>query len=95
MCVIDCSNPYDVFVNNYVHQVSQTFVYRGIDNLLDEIIINDYISIVDIKDAYHAVAIHPSDRYYSGFGIWGGNICRQPHLYGPLQYVYFYIIEVI
>ena len=55
--MVDCSRPYNLLVNNYVEEVSQTFSNKGFDNLIDQIITYDYIAIVDIKDAYRAVSM--------------------------------------
>ena len=93
-CVVDCSRPYNLSVTNYVEKVSRTFSYKGIDNLIDQIVTYDYIAIVDIKDTYRAVSIHPLDRKKTGYivGFGGGvtDIDRQSHLYGIIfESVYF------
>ena len=68
-CVVDCSKAYNLSVNNYVDEVSQTFSYKCADNLVEQIVASDYIAIVGIKDAYRAVSIHPSDRQRQGI-LW-------------------------
>ena len=40
-CVVDCSKPQELSVNNYVNQVCQTCYYKGVDDLVDEIVIDD------------------------------------------------------
>ena len=53
-------------VNNYVAQVCQTYSYKGIDDLVDEIIIDGFISVIDMKDVYRVIAIHPIDKPRQG-----------------------------
>ena len=48
-CVVNCSKPQELSVNNFVDQVCQTFSYKGIDDLVKEIITDDFIAVVDIK----------------------------------------------
>lgn len=60
--IIDCSKPEGGSINNYVNEVSAPFSYQGVDDLVGEMARNDYIAMIDIKDAYRAINIHPSDR---------------------------------
>ena len=61
-CVIDCSRPKGSSINNHTEEVSIKFKYNSVDNLVDFLEIGDFMSTIDLKDAYRALAIHPSDR---------------------------------
>ena len=46
----DCSKLQELSVNNFVDQVCKTFSYKGVDDLVDELITDDFIAVIDIKD---------------------------------------------
>ena len=59
---LDCIKPAGRSVNNYVDEVSQQFSYLGLNDLITMFIKGDFIANIDIKDAYRAISIHPSDQ---------------------------------
>ena len=67
--IIDCSKPSGYSVNNFVYQVCTKSSYNGVDDLVGNMKDFDYIATIDIKDAYRAIWIHPSDRPRQGI-IW-------------------------
>ena len=60
--VINCSKPAGHFVNNYVDEVSKTCSQLGVNDLVKMLIKGDFITTIDIKDAYRAISIHPEDH---------------------------------
>ena len=69
MCVIDCSRPKGKSINNHTEEVSTKFKYNSVDNVVEFLEVGDFMSTIDLKDAYRALAIHPSDRTKQGL-IW-------------------------
>ena len=64
--IVDCSKPTGCSVNSHTDQVSVKFRYKSVDNVAELMERGDYLSTVDIKDAYRAIAIHPRDRDRQG-----------------------------
>ena len=64
--IVDCSKPAVHSVNNYVDEVAVRFSYNSVDDVAAAMERGDYLSTVDIKDAYRAVSIHPRDRDRQG-----------------------------
>ena len=64
--IVDCSKPMDTSVNNYVDEVAVRFSYNSVDSVAEVMEAGDYLSTIDIKDAYRAVSIHPRDRDRQG-----------------------------
>ena len=64
--VVDCSRPKEFSVNNSTDEVKMKFSYKSLGNVTDMLQKGDYIGTLDIKDAYRAVNIHPSDRQFQG-----------------------------
>ena len=64
--IVDCSKPSELSVNNYVDEVAVRFSYNSVDDVAAAMEVGDYLSTVDIKDAYRAVSIHPRDRDRQG-----------------------------
>ena len=56
-----------------------TFHYKSVDNVVEYMHQWDFLSTVDLKDAYRAVAIHLEDRIKQGL-IWDfeGNLGPDP-----------------
>ena len=59
--IMDCSKPADHSVNNFVDEISKTFSYKGVDDLVYNMREYDFIATLDIKDTHRAMSIHPSD----------------------------------
>ena len=64
--IVDCSKPSETSVNNHVDEVAVRFNYNSVDDVAAAMEKGDYLSTVDIKDAYRAVSIHPRDRDRQG-----------------------------
>ena len=64
--VVDCSRPKHVSVNNSTDSVKLKFSYKSLSNVTDLLQQGDYLATLDIKDAYRAVNIHPSNRKFQG-----------------------------
>lgn len=64
--IIDCSQPKGHSVNNNTSEVCLKFSYNSVDNVNDIMVKNDYISTIDISDAYRALNIHPINRPLQG-----------------------------
>ena len=74
--IVDCSRPRGSSVNDSTDTVSVKFSYRSVDDVVEIMEQGDYMSTIDIKDAYRAVAIHPRDRERQGLHwIFGGREC--------------------
>ena len=67
--IIDCSKPAGFSVNNCMDEICVKFSYNSVEDVSTNMQVGDYISTVDISDAYRSVNIHPSDRYRQGL-IW-------------------------
>ena len=59
--MVDCSKPEGESVNNFTNEVAVKFSYNGIDDITEIMERGDYLSTIDIKDAYMAICIHPRD----------------------------------
>ena len=64
--MVDCSWPRHVSVNNSTDSVKLKFSYKCLSNVTDLLQQGDYLATLDIKDAYRAVNIHPSNRKFQG-----------------------------
>lgn len=64
--IVDCSKPENCSVNNYVSTTCSTFSYNSVDTVTELLIVNDYMSTLDISNAYRAVQIHPRDSLRQG-----------------------------
>ena len=64
--IVDCSKPAGYSVNDHTDEVLVHFSYNSIDDVVENMSVNDYISTVDVADAYRAVSIHPTDRRKQG-----------------------------
>ncbi len=64
--VIDCSKPRGSSVNRATDTVAPSFKYKSVDNVVEVLELGDFLSSIDIKDAYRAVHIHPSSRPFQG-----------------------------
>ena len=64
--ITDCSRPPGRSVNDSCASLYKTFKYKSVDNLIDMLVPGDFLSVVDIKAAYRAVPVHPSQRQYLG-----------------------------
>ena len=53
--IIDCSKPAGESVNNYVDKVAVRFSYKSVNMVAELMLKGKYMSILDIKDAYHAL----------------------------------------
>ena len=49
---VDCSKPLNKSVNQYVDTITSTFSYNSVDTVVNNMQVADWLSIVDIKDAY-------------------------------------------
>lgn len=65
--ITDCSRPTGRSINNYSSSLVESFHYMSIDDVTDILCKGDYMSVVDIKSAYRAVAIRPDHRKHLGF----------------------------
>ena len=64
--VIDCSRPRGKSVNEATGTIASKFKYKGVDDVVEMLQRDDFLSSIDIKDAYRAVHIHPGDRTKQG-----------------------------
>ena len=64
--VVDCSRPKCLSINNYTDCVRLKFSYKSLNDVTDMLQYGDFIGMVDIKDVYRAVSIHPKDRKLQG-----------------------------
>lgn len=60
-------SPHCCSVNYYVNSLIKRFHYLSLDDVTDHLQPHDYMAVVDIKLAYRAVLIHPSQRKFVGF----------------------------
>lgn len=65
--ITDCSRPPDIAVNNFSESLIENFHYKSVNDVVKDLRTSDYMSVIDIKSAYRAVAIQPSHRDFLGF----------------------------
>lgn len=65
--ITDCSRPPDVSVNNHCSSLVRKFSYSSIQDVVQMIGPEFFMSVVDIQSAYRAVPIFPGHRPYLGF----------------------------
>ena len=74
--IVDCSRPKGRSVNDFTDTVAVKFSYKSVDEVVELMEQGDYMSTIDIKDAYRAVSIHPRDRERQGLHwIFRGKEC--------------------
>ena len=74
--IVDCSRPRGSSVNDFTDAVSVKFSYNSVDDVVEFMEQGDYMSTIDIKDAYRAVSIHPRDRERQGLHwVFQGRDC--------------------
>ena len=64
--IVDCSRPEIGSVNECVGKVSEKFSYKGVRDVTDVLCEGEYLSTVDISDAYRAIHTDPSSRKKQG-----------------------------
>lgn len=64
--ITDCSRPEGIAVNYNVEGLPLSFTYKSIDDVVDLIERDDYLSVVDIKSVYRSVSICPEHVKYQG-----------------------------
>lgn len=64
--IIDCSSPAGECVNLSTSQCTTKFAYKSVDNVTEELVQGDHMSVVDVSDAYRAVSIHPDSSKRQG-----------------------------
>lgn len=64
--IIDCSRPKNSSINAYTDKIAQKFKYHSVDDIASLMHKGDYMSTVDIKDAYRAIPINPKNRNRQG-----------------------------
>lgn len=64
--IIDCSAPKETCVNLFTDQCTTKFAYKSLDDVTDNMLQGEFMSVVDISDAYRAVNIHPSSACRQG-----------------------------
>ena len=67
--IVDCSKPLNKSVNQYIKTIAAKFSYNSVDTVVNNLQMADWLSIVDIKDAYRAVSIHSDDIKKQGL-VW-------------------------
>ena len=64
--ITDCSRPEGISINNWMETTAKTFTYNSVDTVAKLVHQGDYLCVVDIKNAYRSVSIHPSHRDFQG-----------------------------
>ena len=64
--IADCSKPSELSVNNFTDEISDKISYHSVDSVVNIMERNDFLTTLDISEAYRAVPIHPSDRIRQG-----------------------------
>lgn len=64
--IIDCSAPKGECVNQFTDECTSKFAYKSVDDVADNLTWGEYMSVVDIADAYRAVSIHPASASRQG-----------------------------
>ena len=65
--ITDCSRPVGRSVNYHCETLMSNFCFKSVDDVVQMLNPNSYMSVVDIKAAYRAVPILESHRKYQGF----------------------------
>ena len=63
---MDCSRRSGSSVNSITDEVCVKFSYKSVNTVAELMEAGDWMYMVDIKDAYRAVCIHPEDRDSQG-----------------------------
>ena len=64
--IVDCSEPAGRSINDFTESVATKFSYNSVDDVAEAIQVNDFVSTIDIQDAYRAVSIHPDSSRRMG-----------------------------
>ena len=64
--IIDCSFLKNTCVNVFTDECATKFAYKSIDDVTVEMILGEFMSVVDISYAYRAVSIQPSSTCRQG-----------------------------
>lgn len=64
--ITDCSRPEGISINDHVNPSDLKFTYKNIDNVTDMLNHGDYMSVIDIKNAYRCVSVNPEQIRYQG-----------------------------
>lgn len=64
--ITDCSRPEGVSVNCNVEGLPLSFQYKSIDNVVELLSRDNYMSVIDIKSAYRSVSVNPDQVRYQG-----------------------------
>ena len=65
--ITDCSRPHGRGVNNYQDSLAAKFVYKSVDDVVNLMRGDEYMSVVDIKGAFRSVCINPLQSDLQGF----------------------------
>ena len=65
--ITDCSRPVGRSVNNFCDSLITDFCFKSVDNVVEMLSSNEFMTVVDIKSAYRAVPIKEEHRKYQGF----------------------------
>lgn len=69
--ITDCKRPLDISVNNFTDKVWERFHFVTIDTVVQAITEENFMSTVDLANAYRSVVISPHDRKYFGLEFEG------------------------
>ena len=65
--ITDCSRPLGKSVNNFCENLINDFCFKSVDNVVEMLSSNEFMTVVDIKSAYRAVPIKEEHRKFQGF----------------------------
>lgn len=64
--ITDCSLPVGKCINDNMEGLTRNFSFKSVDDVVNKMNHNDYITVVDIKSAYRAVSIDPEHSKLQG-----------------------------
>ena len=78
-CIVDCSKPNDLSVNNFTEEIAETVSYNSVDSVINIMEKDDFLTTLDISEAYiERSPIHRKDRTRQGicwqFSNYSSNI---------------------
>ena len=65
--ITDCSRPKRLAVNYHCDKLFREFSFKNVNNVIEMLSQDDFMTVIDIKAAYRAVPIKPEHRKYQGF----------------------------
>lgn len=64
--IVDCSRPPGASINDKMSTMDLDFSYKSVEDVVDVLCHDDFMGVIDLKNAYRAVCINPDHICYQG-----------------------------